>query len=126
MPKVVIIIEDEPDTTEMFAEMMQLSGFEVVEKVYSGEISMDELAAMCPSVVILDWMLPVQSGITLLRQMRADARLRETPVIMVSARSQAEDVAEALRAGATVFLPKPVSFDDLRQAVLSVIDAKDA
>jgi len=118
--KRILVIEDEPDTIEMFAEMMHLSGF-VVEKVYSAEIALDDIVATRPDVIILDRMMPGQSGLELLRQMRADARLSVIPVVMVSAMGLPQDVEAGIEAGASIYLAKPVSFRQLRDAVHSVL-----
>jgi DNA-binding response OmpR family regulator len=111
-----MIIEDEPDAAEMFAEMMRVSGFRVV-KVQNSTPAMAALTRERPDVVILDVMMPDISGLEVLRFIRREPRLAEIPVIVVSAKSMPSDIKTGLDAGASLYLTKPVGFLDLRQAV---------
>lgn len=114
--KTVVIVEDEPDAAEMFAEMMRVSGFRVVKSYSSGpaiQLISDEL----PDVVILDVMMPDISGLEVLRYMRNDPKLASIPVVVVSAKSMPSDIKTGLDAGASIYLTKPVGFLDLKNAV---------
>src|SRR5271169_4927501 len=114
--KTVMIIEDEPDAAELFAEMMRVSGFQVL-KSYSSTPAMNMITREKPDVIILDIMMPDISGLDILRDMRAKADLAKIPVVVVSAKGMPSDVREGLDAGASVYLTKPVGFADLRNAV---------
>jgi len=114
--KTIMVVDDEPDTTEMFAEMMRLSGYHVV-KSYGGNQTLNLIANERPDAVLLDWMMPDLSGIDVLISMRRDPRLANIPVIIVSAKMMPEDVETGLKAGASIYLTKPVTYKDLRQAV---------
>jgi two-component system phosphate regulon response regulator PhoB len=112
----VIVVEDEPDAAELFAEMMRVSGFRVL-KTYSSTPAISLIANEQPDVVILDVMMPDISGLEVLRFMRRDPQLKNTPVIVVSARSMPSDIKEGLEAGATIYLTKPVGYLDLKKSV---------
>ena len=116
LEKTVIVVEDEPDMAEMFAEMVRLMGLEVI-KSHSGMRAIDLIAEKKPSVVLLDMMMPDVSGLEVLRHLRCDPRLSRIPVIVVSAKSLPSDVRKGLDAGASFYLTKPVSFDDLKRAL---------
>ena len=116
LEKTVIVVEDEPDMAEMFAEMVRLMGLEVI-KSHSGMRAIDLIAEKKPSVVLLDMMMPDVSGLEVLRHLRRDPRLSRIPVIVVSAKSLPSDVRKGLDAGASFYLTKPVSFDDLKRAL---------
>ena len=118
--KTVMIIEDEPDAAEMFAEMMRVNGFRVL-KMFSSVPAIPMLAQEKPDVVILDIMMPDISGLEVLRYMRREAELSAIPVIIVSAKSMPSDIKVGLDAGASIYLTKPVGFLDLRQAVEQVL-----
>ena len=115
-PKTVLIIEDEEDAAELFAEMMRVSGFHVLKTTNSAP-AFAMMAAQKPDVVILDIMMPEASGLDLLRQMRRDPELAGVPVVVVSARSMPADIKNGMEAGASTYLTKPVGFLDLKEAV---------
>lgn len=117
----ILIVEDEPDTAEMFAEMMRLSGYRVI-KTYGGGAAIKMLGQEQPQALVLDLMMPDISGIEVLRYIRRDPTLMHIPVIVVTAKSMPADVQNGLDAGATTYLTKPVSFSDLRQAVVQAIE----
>ena len=118
--KTVIIIDDEPDTAEMFAEMVRLTGLQVL-KLHGGVRAIDLIAEKRPAAVLLDVMMPDVSGLEVLRFMRRDPRLSQIPVIIISAKSLPSDIKIGLEAGASSYLTKPVSFLDLRQALEEVV-----
>lgn len=114
--KTVLIIEDEEDAAELFAEMMRVSGFHVV-KTSSTAPAIAMMTDEKPDVVLLDIMMPEISGLDILRQMRADPVLLNIPVIVVSAMSMPTDIRHSMEAGASTYLTKPVGFIDLKEAV---------
>ena len=118
--RTVMIIEDEADAAEMFAEMMRVGGFRVL-KMFSSEPAIPSIASEKPDVVILDVMMPDISGLEVLRFMRRDPELAAIPVIVVSAKSMPSDIKTGIEAGASLYLTKPVGFLDLKQAVDRVL-----
>ncbi len=112
----VVVVEDEPDTAEMFAEMVRLIGYQVV-KSFGGIRAIDLIAEKKPAVVLLDLMMPDLSGLEVLRYMRRDPRLANIPVIIVSAKGLPSDIKLGLEAGAAFYLTKPVAFIDLKRAI---------
>ncbi len=124
-PKKIVIVEDEPDTAEMFAEMMRLSSFTVL-KSYGGTAAIALISHVKPDAVVLDVMMPDLSGLEVLRFMRRDPSLAHTPVIVVSAKSLPSDIKEGLEAGASIYLTKPVAYQTLTEAVRNTIQAAEA
>jgi len=118
--KSVMIIEDEPDAAELFAEMMRLNGYRVL-KTYSGTPAMTLIAQEKPDVLILDIMMPGISGLDVLRGLRGDPALASIPVVVVSAKATPADIEAGLEAGASIYLTKPVSYMDLKNAVDSLV-----
>ena len=122
--KTVVIVEDEPDAAEMFAEMMRASGYRVV-KIFSSTPAIGIITTEAPDVVILDVMMPDISGLEVLSIMREDQKLKDIPVILVSAKSMPSDIKMGLDAGASNYLTKPVSFLDLKKAVDELVSERD-
>ncbi len=120
--KSVMIIEDEPDAAELFAEMMRLNGYRVL-KTYSSTPAMALIAQEKPDVIILDIMMPEISGIEVLRRLRGDPELASTPVVVVSAKATPSDIRAGMDAGASVYLTKPVAYVDLKNAVDRLMQA---
>jgi len=124
--KTVIVVEDEADAAEMFAEMMRVNGFRVVKSFSSGP-AINLIAAEIPDVVILDVMMPDISGLEVVKFMRREPKLEKIPVIVISAKSMPSDIKIGMDAGASVYLTKPVGFLELKQAVEKVLaDRKPA
>jgi DNA-binding response OmpR family regulator len=115
-PKTVLIIEDEEDAAELFAEMMRISGFRVLKTSRSAP-AVSMMAVDKPDVVLLDIMMPEVSGLDILRQMRRDPNLADIPVIVVTAKSMPADIKNGMEAGASTYLTKPVGFQELKEAV---------
>jgi CheY-like chemotaxis protein len=122
--KKIIIIEDEPDTAEMYAEMMRICGYQVV-KYYGGVPAVAQVTEQQPAAVLLDLMMPDLSGLEVLRFMKEDPALVNVPVIIVSAKTLPSDIEEGLEAGAAVYLTKPVSFSDLKRAIDRVVNLSE-
>jgi DNA-binding response OmpR family regulator len=115
-PRKIVIIEDEPDTAEMYAEMMRISGYEVV-KYFSGGPAIAEIAEQKPDAIVLDIMMPDISGYDVLRYLKGESTLSNVPVIIVSAKTLPSDINQGMEAGATIYLTKPVTFNDLKTAI---------
>ena len=112
----IVIIEDEPDTAEMYAEMMRISGYQV-EIFFGGSLALSKIGTEKPAAVVLDLMMPDVSGLDVLHFMKADPSLSNIPVIIVSAKSMPEEIEEGLNAGAVAYLTKPVSFSALKKTI---------
>ncbi len=121
--KTVLIIEDEEDAAELFAEMMRVSGFRVVTTVKSAP-AIAMMMAEKPDIVLLDIMMPEISGIDILRQMRRDPDLAKIPVIVITAKSMPTDIKNGMEAGASTYLTKPVGYLELKEAVERTLAGK--
>lgn len=120
--KTVVIVEDDPETAEMFIEMMHLAGYQVYNS-YAGAPAIALIANKKPDAVILDIMMPDLSGLEVMRYMQRDPSLAEIPVVVVSAKTLPNDIQAGMKAGAVSYLTKPVTFTDLKQAIYDAIQA---
>ncbi|MEN9564466.1 MAG: hypothetical protein RIR73_2710 [Chloroflexota bacterium] len=119
--KTVMIIEDEADAAELFSEMMRINGFRVI-KMFSSAPAIPIIAQEKPDVILLDVMMPDISGLEVLRYIRREPELSSIPVIILSAKSMPGDIKTGIEAGASMYLTKPVGFQDLKQAVEKVLN----
>lgn len=104
----ILVVEDEKDISELLSLSLKREGHEV-QAVYQGQDALRALTDKTNSyeLVVLDWMLPEISGIQILNEMRNQKKDRKTPVLMVTARTQPEDIVRGLEAGADDYLAKP-------------------
>ena len=123
--RTVMIIEDEADAAELFAEMMRVNGFRVI-KMFSSAPAIPIISQEKPDIILLDIMMPDISGLEGLRYMQREPELAKIPVIVVSAKSMPSDIKTGLEAGASMYLTKPVGFQDLKQAVEKVLSNNSA
>ncbi len=116
----ILIVEDEPAIAELISINLRHEGH-VVRVAADGESALRAVDATLPDLVLLDWMLPGQSGIALAKRWRGDPRTRELPIIMLTARAQEQDKVQGLDAGADDYLAKPFSTNELRARIRSVL-----
>jgi DNA-binding response OmpR family regulator len=114
--KKILIVEDEADTAEMFAEMLRLRGFRVF-KSYGSASAMRQLRLDKPDAVVLDIMMPDISGLEVLQYIRREPAMENIPVIVVSAKGLLSDIKIGMDAGAALYLTKPVAYSELIKAV---------
>lgn len=120
-----MIIEDEEDAAELFAEMMRVSGYRVV-KTSKSVPAIEIMTAEKPDVILLDIMMPEVSGLDILRAMRRDPALANIPVVIITAKGMPADIKNGMEAGASTYLTKPVGFLDLKEAVERALGSSTA
>ena len=108
----ILIVEDEPAIAELIALHLRHEGHEVRLATDAAEAA-ERVREALPDLVILDWMLPGESGVTLARRWRSDGRTKELPIIMLTARSEERDLVAGLDAGADDYLTKPFGTGEL-------------
>ena len=116
----ILVVEDEPAILELLKVHLVDAGYEV-RSALDAETAQEELKASLPDLVLLDWMLPGQSGLAFAKQLRADPRTKELPVIMVTARSDEADRVAGLEAWVDDYVTKPFSPRELKARIKSVL-----
>ena len=116
----VLIVEDEPAIAELIAVNLRHNGFQPVW-AEDGETAQRELDAVLPDVILLDWMLPGQSGLQLARKWRASSRTKSIPILMLTARGDEPDKVAGLDAGADDYITKPFSTQELLARIRAVL-----
>lgn len=112
----ILLVEDEPAQREVLAYNLEAEGFEV-RRAENGEEAMLLVSEALPDLVILDWMMPLLSGIEVCRQLKTREDTRQVPVIMLSARSEEVDTVRGLETGADDYVVKPYSMRELMARV---------
>jgi len=116
----VLVVEDEPAIAELVSVNLRHNGFQPVW-AEDGTAAQRELDAVLPDVILLDWMLPGQSGLALARKWRGDGRTKGIPILMLTARGDEPDKVAGLDAGADDYITKPFSTQELLARIRAVL-----
>ena len=119
----ILVVEDESAIAELISINLRHAGFEVTI-AGTAEQAQAAVDGVLPDLIILDWMLPGQSGVALAKRWRAEARTRELPVIMLTARAEEADKITGLDAGADDYLTKPFSTNELMARIRALLRRK--
>ncbi|MEO6278494.1 phosphate regulon transcriptional regulator PhoB [Roseateles sp.] len=119
----ILVVEDESAIAELISINLRHAGFEVTLAA-SATSAQYEVDRVLPDLIVLDWMLPGQSGVALARQWRSAARTKELPIIMLTARADEGDKIAGLDAGADDYITKPFSTNELLARIRAVLRRK--
>lgn len=120
MPATILVVEDEPAIQSLIEINLRRAGHEVV-LASDAETARRLVMAALPNLILLDWMLPGMSGIDFARQLRRDARTRDLPIIMLTARAEERDKIEGFDIGADDYITKPFSPRELAARIRAVL-----
>jgi two-component system, OmpR family, phosphate regulon response regulator PhoB len=116
----ILIVEDEPAIAELIAVNLRHNGFQPVWAI-DAETAQRELDEILPDAILLDWMLPGESGLALARKWRAASRTKAIPILMLTARGDEPDRVAGLDAGADDYIVKPFSPRELLARIRAVL-----
>ena len=116
----VLVVEDEPAIFELLRVNLVDAGYEV-RAATDAETAQRHIKESLPTLVLLDWMLPGKSGLTLAKELRGDARTRELPIIMLTARTDEADKVAGLEAWVDDYVTKPFSPRELKARIKAVL-----
>ncbi len=116
----VLIVEDESAIAELIAINLRHNGMSPVW-AEDGARAQLEMDAVLPDLILLDWMLPGESGVSLAKKWRADPRTKLVPILMLTARSEENDKVHGLDAGADDYITKPFSTQELLARIRAVL-----
>ena len=116
----ILIVEDEPAIAELIAVNLRHNGFQPFWAM-DGVTAQKELDDVLPDVILLDWMLPGESGLALSKKWRQHARTKDVPIIMLTARSEESDRVAGLDSGADDYIVKPFSTKELLARIRAVL-----
>ncbi|MGB1790879.1 MAG: response regulator, partial [Paracoccaceae bacterium] len=102
----ILIVEDEPSQREILCYNLEAEGYEVLI-AENGEEALLVVDEASPDIILLDWMMPLVSGIEVCRRLKLNRETREIPIIMLSARSEEVDKVRGLETGADDYMIKP-------------------
>ena len=112
----VLIVDDEPMARTLLRLMLVRAGFHVSE-AEDGFDALEKVRKNQPDVILLDVMMPGMDGFAVCEKLRSEPATAELPIIMLSAKTDLDSINKGLRAGATIYLTKPISPEELTQHV---------
>jgi two-component system phosphate regulon response regulator PhoB len=120
MPASILVVEDEPAIQMLIATNLRRYGHLVIAAL-DAEAALRQINEALPDLILLDWMLPGMSGLDFARRLRADARTKHVPIIMLTARGEERDKVTGLESGADDYVTKPFSPRELLARIQAVL-----
>jgi DNA-binding response OmpR family regulator len=117
----ILIADDEPNILISLEFLMKREGFEVV-LARDGQEAIDAIVRERPALVLLDVMMPVKTGFDVCHEVRNNEALRDTRIVMLTAKGRDTDVAKGMALGADAYMTKPFSTRDLVQKVREMLE----
>jgi two-component system cell cycle response regulator DivK len=119
--KTILVAEDRDASRELARTLLEHSGYSVLE-ASNGAEAIEIAKANLPDLVLCDLQMPVKNGFEVLHELRADDRLKFTPVVALTASAMMGDKDKALMEGFTAYLTKPLSLSTIRREIARVLD----
>lgn len=120
MKRQIMVVDDEIGALTLIGIMLERGGFNVL-KARDAESALTTLNEYTPDLIILDVMMPGMDGITLCGVIRQREDLRRTPILILSARGDADSIIRGMEAGANDYLPKPILHHDLVSKIRTML-----
>ena len=117
----ILVVDDYQTMVRIIRNLLKQLGFEDVDDASDGTTALAKLKQKQYGLVISDWNMQPMTGIELLREVRADAGLKATPFIMITAESKTENVIAAKVAGVSNYIVKPFNAETLKAKIASVL-----
>jgi DNA-binding response OmpR family regulator len=123
--KKILVIDDLPENVFMLQDRLEHEGYEVIT-AYDGKSGIEKAKSELPDLILLDVMMPDITGIEVCKTLVVDKKTSGIPIILVTAKSDAEDTKEGLEAGAFDYIKKPINRIDLVARIMSALKLSDA
>ena len=121
MTETILIVDDHQETLNLVALILKREGYRVFT-ARSGQAGIDTAQKENPDIILLDVMMPEMDGLETCRRIRKLPVIKNVPVILFTAKDQADEKWEGFQAGATDYLTKPTDADELKQRVRAILD----
>lgn len=117
----VLIVDDYKTMLRIINSILKQLGFQKIEEATDGNMALEKLRQESYDLIISDWNMEPMTGLDLLKQVRADEKLKSIPFIMVTAESRAENVVAAKEAGVNNYIVKPFNAATLKTKLTTVL-----
>jgi DNA-binding response OmpR family regulator len=121
----VLVVDDNEDSVRIIEAILRSAGFEV-NVAHDGKQGIEIAEASAPELIVLDIMMPVMDGVEALQKLRASPKTSRIPVILLTAKTQDEDVIAGYQTGADYYMTKPFTAKQLLYGVRLVLGKADS
>jgi two-component system, chemotaxis family, chemotaxis protein CheY len=116
----VLVVDDAATMRRIVRSLLRELGLKNIREAEDGEMALEDLKRQKADLVVSDWAMPKMTGIELLRAIRQDEALKDTPVLMVTAESKKENIMEAVQAGVNNYIVKPFNSKTLEEKLSKI------
>ena len=113
----ILVVDDMSTMRRIVKNILKQLGFNNLEEAENGQEALKKLKADTYGFVVSDWNMPIMMGIDMLRAIRADEKLKTIPVLMVTAEAQKENLMEAVQAGVSNYVVKPLTAETMQEKI---------
>ncbi len=118
----ILVVDDFATMRKIVKNVLQQLGYSNIEEAENGEEALKKLRSDNFDFVVSDWNMPVKDGLEMLKEIRADANLKSTPVLMVTAEAEKSKVIEAIKAGVNNYIVKPFTAETMKQKIEQICE----
>ncbi len=118
----ILVVDDFATMRKIVKNVLQQLGYSNIEEAENGEEALKKLRSDSFDFVVSDWNMPVKDGLEMLKEIRADAKLKSTPVLMVTAEAEKSKVIEAIKAGVNNYIVKPFTAETMKQKIEQICE----
>lgn len=117
----ILIVDDDELICDMLSEHFHRLGYSVLS-AKNGKEALEIITKQKPNIVILDYMMPVLDGIAALKKIKSNPKISDIPVVMLTVKSQQENILQGLKSGASDYVTKPFDIEELSQRVIGILN----
>jgi two-component system alkaline phosphatase synthesis response regulator PhoP len=119
----ILVVDDEPNIVQTLQDRLEMNDYQVVTAV-NGQAGLEKATSEQPDIILLDVIMPIMDGLEMLERLRKNEATRSIPVIMLTARSQNQDVARANGFGIEDYVVKPFDLSELLEKIEAILEKR--
>jgi two-component system alkaline phosphatase synthesis response regulator PhoP/two-component system response regulator VicR len=123
-PKKILVVDDERHIVRLIQVNLERAGYQVVA-AFDGKEALKKIPSDNPDLIVLDVMMPFMDGFEVLKQLKAEVKTRDIPVVMLTAKTQDADVFRGWASGVDMYLTKPFNPMELLTVIKRIFEARD-
>ena len=120
----ILLVDDSPTMRRILVNSLKHLGYEDVAEAENGREALSKLHSDQYGFIITDWNMPEMDGLTFIKTLKEESKFSNIPILMVTTRSQQEDVLEAMRVGVNNYVTKPFTPQVLKQKIETILSSK--